>query len=121
MTSSEEAVGIAYVRYFEKDSFIGTREMYCCGFSPGNGAPPVSAHWPHTAYFCPVCGEIWARAVLEHQFNYAPLPAKILWSVEIRRCAEHGDGTLLIGHLTDLERCSQSLLAREALALSMGR
>lgn len=112
--------GDAIIRYFEHDRFIGQRLSYCCSFTSGGQAATSSAHWPHVAYVCPTCGNLWGRAIFDHQFTYAPLPTvqDRLWAVEVRRCAEHGDGTFLTGQLTDLHLCDKALLAREAFLLS---
>lgn len=110
-----EPSGNAIAQYFEGNQFIGERLMYCCGYSPSTDVR-VSAYWPNTAYFCPICGEVWAREILQHQFDYAPIPQKP-WVVETRRCAQHGDGYLLVGKESELRHCSTPLLAREALLL----
>jgi hypothetical protein len=107
--------GNATVQYFEGSTFIGTREVYCCGYAKSDGTR-TSAFWPHTAYFCPHCGEVWARAIYDHHFDYQPIP-QASWVVETRRCPIHGDGLLLTGYLSDLTQCSRELLAREALLL----
>lgn len=110
--------GNATIMYFEGTSLAGSRESYCCGYSPSEGKR-VSAYWPHTAYFCPTCGEIWGRAVYDHHFQYDPIP-QASWVVESRRCASHGDGYFLSG-LGDshLQSCSRELLRREALLLCL--
>lgn len=117
---NQSPTGDAIVRYFEGSALVGQRRVYCCGYSAARGASPISAHWPHTAYFCPTCGEVWARAIYDYAFAYESLPSLqgLLWSVEIRRCPEHGDGTLLTGHLQHLSECNLGLLQREALVLS---
>lgn len=118
MSSPNELSGNATVRYFERDQFIGSRETYCCGYADSSGKRS-SAYWPNTAYVCPVCGELWARAIYEHHFQYEPIP-QAPWIVEVRRCAEHGDGYFLVGlgnSASHLSLCSLPLLAREALLL----
>lgn len=112
--------GNAILRYFERDQYIGRREVYCCGYAPASGKS-VSAYWPNLAYFCPECGEIWARGIYEYGFDYQPIPPSP-WVVETRRCAEHGDGYLLVGlgdSAPHLSCCSLPLLAREALLLCL--
>ena len=116
-TPQQRVDGNATVLYFERDQPVGQREQYCCGYSHSNGTR-VSAYWPNTAYFCPVCGEVWAREVLIHHFSYSPIPPNS-WVVETRRCAEHGDGYLLVGKEAHLQFCSAQLLAREALLLCL--
>lgn len=107
---------MATVMYFEGNRLAGTRETYCCGYAPSSDKR-VSAYWPNTAYFCPVCGEIWGRAVYDHHFQYRPIP-QTPWAIESRRCVEHGDGLLLSGYGEEsLPSCSRELLAREALIL----
>ena len=105
--------GNSTVQYFEGSAFIGQREMYCYGTRVGGG-PSLSAYWPHTAFFCPVCGEIWGRAIYQHSFDYQPIPQDS-WVIESRRCVKHGDGLFLSTQL--LESCSHPLLRRELLAL----
>ena len=110
--------GNALVIYLENGAPIGTRLQYCCGYANSAG-DRHSALWPHTAYFCPVCGEIWARVIYDYQFNYVPL-VPVSWSIESRRCASHGDGTLLTGYEGEhLRSCSPELLSREALILCL--
>lgn len=106
--------GTATVLYLERDTPVGSRRSYCCGYRSPSGVPS-SAFWPHTAYFCPHCGEIWARAIYTFDFAYAPIP-RDSWVVEKRPCVEHGDGQLLFGQW-DLDGCSPELLTRELLAL----
>ena len=107
--------GNATVLYSEGIESIGSREVYCCGYARGDGKR-YSAFWPHTAYFCPHCGEIWARAVYDYHFDYQPIPAAS-WVIETRRCAAHGDGFLLVGRESELQHCSRELLKREAFLL----
>lgn len=106
--------GNARILYFEKGVFQGERACYLPGHMRASGER-ISCYWPNTAYFCPSCGEIWARAVFDFSFDYKPLP-QAAWVAEIRKCAEHGDGHLLIGQDdSSLSFCSTKLLAREAL------
>lgn len=108
--------GNALVHYFEGNRLVGTRLQYCCGYAPSKGERR-SAYWPNTAFFCPTCGEIWGRAVLDHQFQYSPIP-QASWAIESRRCVEHGDGLFLSGYgESHLPSCSRELLQREALIL----
>ena len=112
MTKSD---GIAEVQYFEHDSFVGTRRMYCCGYSEAGKS--YSAFWPHTAYFCPKCGDLWGRAIYSYQFDYQPIP-RSSWVVESRPCVGCGDGQFL--YAQSLEGCSPPLLLRELAALLEG-
>ena len=105
--------GNATVLYMEGSRPVGEREVYCCGYSPSTGIS-ISAYWPHTAYFCPICGEVWGRAIYQHHFTYSPT-SKNSWVVETRRCVKHGDGTFLTAQ--PLENASHKLLTRELLAL----
>ncbi len=113
--------GMATVRYFEGTTFVGSREQYCCGYSSPGDPKIRSGYWPHTAYFCPMCGEIWGREVLDPNYPYFPTP-QIQWVIETRRCASHGDGLFLSGSRSDseLSTCSLELLRREALLLCSG-
>lgn len=108
--------GKALVTYLEHGVLVGTREMYCCGYSPTSGKS-ISAYWPHTAMFCPVCGEIWGRVIYNYQFQYLPTPTLSPWVIEIRRCLTHGDGQFLVGLDDHLLSCSPDLLRREYLVL----
>lgn len=71
----------------------------------------------HNAYFCPKCGEIWARALV--------MACDLSWTVTYRYCHHHGDGTLLFpvqyeyvyGHGELNRDISLSLLVHEFLAL----
>lgn len=107
--------GNALVQYFERDAFIGSRRVYCCGASMAG--EHFSAYWPHTAYFCPVCGDLWGRAVMCYEFEYAPI-VHGSWVVEKRACVEHGDGQFLYAQL--LDSCDEELIRRELLALLEG-
>ena len=107
--------GPATVQYFERDAYVGSRRMYCCGAS--SAGESFSAYWPHTAYFCPVCGDLWGREVIQPEFDYAPRVSGP-WVIERRRCVEHGDGQFLVGK--DLDYVSLELLTREFLALLEG-
>ncbi len=102
-------MGVSRVIYRSSGGTIGEREQYSCGYR-GEDGQAHSGYWPNTAYFCPRCGEVWAREVLQHEFEYEPTPSG-LWVVEIRRCEEHGDGALLVGK--SLEYCDAALLRRE--------
>lgn len=112
--STEPKHGTATITYLERDAFVGTRTTYCGGYRGGDGVPR-SAYWPHTVYFCPFCGDIWARAIWDKHFDYDPIPPDV-WVIEKRPCVEHGDGQLLFAQ-EDLELCSPELLKRELLAL----
>lgn len=117
MESDAQVAGNATVLYLEHGQLVGTRRQYCCGYARSDGTR-TSAYWPCTAYVCPVCGELWGREILSYEFNYQPIPQNP-WIVETRRCAQHGDGTLLAGFTTEahLSCCSLDLLKREALLL----
>lgn len=113
--SPNDPSGNSTIQYFERGQFIGSRRQYSCGYSAAGVS--YSAFWPNTAYFCPHCGEIWARAIYQHEFGYTPL-VDATWITETRRCPEHGDGALLSAYYqTHLEHCSKELLHREALLL----
>ncbi len=57
--------------------------------------------WTSSAYFCPVCGEIWARIVMEtREGKQQPFSPKIV------SCPQHPDpwnvpGSLLTGFMVD--------------------
>lgn len=110
--------GNAVVQYWEAGTLVGSRTQYCAGYSPTEGEHR-SAFWPHTAYFCPKCGEIWGRETLNYQFQYSPIP-DASWVIETRRCAAHGDGQFLVGKDAHLTSCSPDLLRREYLVLTQG-
>lgn len=110
--------GKAKVLYLENNVPVGFREIDCSSYTSLSGTIN-SAAYPHTAFFCPTCGEIWARAIYDFQFSYQPL-IESSWVTEIRRCPQHGDGTFLSGYSgSHLENCSRELLAREALILCL--
>lgn len=117
MTSPKkiELDGHALVRYFDHETFSGERRVYCCGAANDRGS--FSAYWPHTAYFCPVCGDLWGRAIFDYDFTYEPR-ISALWTVEQRRCVLHGDGQFLFSQ--SLEFASVDLLTRELLVLIEG-
>lgn len=106
--------GEATLRYFEYEQLVGEERRLCASHTTGAGET-FSGCYPNTAYFCPVCGNIWGRAVYEFKFDYQPIPAK-LWTLEIRRCRNDGDGLFLTGHSDFMlnHTCSISLLRREA-------
>jgi hypothetical protein len=79
--------GNATVQYFEHGRLVGSRRLYCCGAMQAGES--FSAYWPHVAYVCPYCGEIWAREVYIYEFEYAPrIPEP--WQIRTQPCAEHG-------------------------------
>lgn len=45
----------------------------------------------HTAYCCPLCGEVWARRIY-----HAP---DLQWAFYTRPCEKHGDGSLVFSEL----------------------
>lgn len=121
MVQSQAHHGNGVIQYFEGNNFVGEEKRYFCGAS--DGGQSFSAIWPHTAYFCSQCGEIWGRAICQYDFDYKPRVVAP-WTIEIRRCVKHGDGYFLARipsarpELT-LEACSPSLLLREATLLLM--
>ena len=73
----------------------------------------IPAIWHrNTAFFCPECGDIWARRV------FADLPPLQEWRVELRYCPRHGDGTMLLRpqDVVDLIDPSPSFLTHELLS-----
>lgn len=102
--------GSATIYYLDQDqSLLGQREIYCCGYNESR-----SAYWPNLAFFCPSCGNLWARAIFSFDFTYVPIPQEA-WKIFIRPCARCGDGTLLSND--SLSGASPELLTRELLAL----
>jgi len=112
-TTDYPHAGQAAVIYLEGSAFLGQRSAYCCGYEG------QSAFWPNTAYFCPQCGEIWARTVLDFKFDYKPLP-RGSWVIEHRACVPCGDGQLLIGQESRLDACDEGLIRREFNVLIQG-
>ena len=106
----ENLSGTSVVRFFERDVFVGEYEQYSAGYSDGAGKR-YSGYWPHVAYFCPTCGELWGRAIITHQFPYKPIPSA-QWRVVDRRCVGCGDGQFLIER-AQLDNVSPELLSRE--------
>ena len=112
----ENISGTSLVQYFEQGNFVGERMQYSCGASLAGVR--FSSHYPHIAYVCPACGELWGRAILTHQFDYKPY-LKDAWRVEVRRCVECGDGQFLPDR-TDFDHTSPALLLREVQVLLEG-
>ena len=88
--------------------FVG--QEYLGSFSWDPGAHPET-HWRRfgTAYFCPVCGEVWGRVVFQRA-DETQLP----FTVDTVACERHTDqwnvpGSLLEG---DVEGLLYSLPAR---------
>lgn len=114
-TSPELLSGNSRVDYFDSNNrHLGHRDQYSCGYSTGKTSH--SAYWPNTAYFCPECGDIWAREIFTHKFNYQPLVTN-RYVVESRPCADHGDGQLLVGK--PLEGVSHAILLRELTLITL--
>ena len=106
----EAVSGLSLVQFFERDVFVGELQQYSCGYTDGAGQRH-SSHWPHLAFFCPACGELWGRAILTHQFSYKPT-LSAAWRVVERLCVDCGDGQLL-SKREDLGSVSPELLSRE--------
>ena len=100
-------------RYLVGGKYVGTRQVYHAPCSTGSDSR--SGFWPHTAFICPVCGELWAREIQEHGAEYHPWVADN-WRAELRACVQHGDGTL-IPPTFPLEFVSPELLAHDAFIL----
>jgi len=98
--------GQATILYFESEALVGRQHVYCCGTDGGR-----SAYYPNLAWFCPACGSLWARAIYDFLFEYAPIPGTA-WIVKSRLCVPCGDGRLL----DDLEGADRNLLIRELFA-----
>lgn len=111
--------GMATYLYFEDKQLIGQRTAHVAGYKAPSGYHTSMAF--HTAYFCPVCGEIWARVLFQPSFNYEHPEGPVLWSTETRRCAAHGDGYLLVGLESQLSHIEGRILRREALLLCLNR
>lgn len=109
MAARAQVVGEGQVLYYENSHIVGTRQVAVGAVSPSSGVFN-SSFLPNTAYFCPICGEVWAREIYTFKFAYRPIP-KHSWVVEQRACPEHGDGYLLVGK--DLDSCSIDILRRE--------
>lgn len=107
--------GNATIQYFEGSRYTGSQRVYCCGASAEGER--FSAYWPHVAFFCPQCGELWGRAIYQREFDYRPRIAAE-WHVESKRCVRCGDGQFLAG--LPLDGADTDLLTRELLALMEG-
>ena len=105
--ATNDCHGNATILYFEAEALVGRQVVYCCG--AGNGR---SAYYPNLAWFCPVCGQLWARAIYDFVFRYTPIP-RTAWLIASRPCVPCGDGRLL----DDLEGADHDLLTRELFAL----
>lgn len=108
MTSPQ---GFMLVRYFEGGRFVGERKEYCYTTPTPQG--PRSCFYPHEAFFCPQCGELWGRAIKEYHPGYSPLPRE-QWTMQLRACPKHGNGYFLeLVPFDHLRSCSKDLLRRE--------
>ena len=97
--------GVAEVQFFEHERYSGSLKHYCSGTDNER-----SGFWPHLAYVCPLCGELWCRAIYQFEFQYNPLP-RANWKTREKYCPTCGDGFLLEGR--PLEEASEELLRRE--------
>lgn len=94
------------LQFFERDAYIGsctTERSWAY-----TDCVTDSRHWPHTAYFCAVCGLLWARSVAQAN---RPLPPR--WALIHARCPSHGGGSLLC--TSDIGGADAELLRRELL------
>ena len=114
MTNSRDLSGTSLAQFFEHEQFVGEILQYSCGVQSAGGGSH-SGYWPHRAYFCPVCGELWGREILTHHFTYRPLPSEE-WVVVTSPCAEHGGGEFLSLH-PSIEQANLAILTRELLVL----
>lgn len=67
MTTTGTTSGQATLSVFQGDRLVRSGERYCAGGREGH-----SALWPHVAWFCRICGEIWRREVYTYHFDYRP-------------------------------------------------
>lgn len=104
------------ITYLEGKNFVGTREetVHAAG---GYWGGHFQVYFPHVAFFCCACGEIWARGIADVKFDYQPVPG-VNWKTTYRRCPKCGGGELLFDVMdSDLDTCSHELLHRELLIL----
>jgi len=99
---------ISTLQVFLAARLLGETSHYCAGFS--DGGKSYSGFWPHVAFFCTECGELWGRRFYQHPPSYSPLPSA-KWVVQERRCRECGDGELLAAGME--EAASPELLKYE--------
>lgn len=92
--TSTSTNGHATITTFE-GTHVSTERVYCCGTPPNR-----SAYYPHVAWFCPECGEVWRRQVYAFEFTYAPLVAE-KWKVYTSRCAPC-DAPRIVAEFTQL-------------------
>lgn len=84
--------------------FLGHSELGSARMDPG-ACPGLRYRRSGLAFFCPECGEVWARAFwLDSKGQLSPFTA------EVQCCEQHGGGSLL--SLSAL----LEILPREALA-----
>ena len=107
--------GLITITYTVWGHHLGSVRHYACGFAEGGES--YSAHWPSVAFFCPNCGDIWARGTVEHHFPYAP-KVNTPWTLETVFCALHGNGSLI--PTQQLDHADEVLLKRE-LSLELER
>lgn len=103
--------GAARVTYWTGNIFLGDRRQYCAL------SGEHSCYYPNRIFFCPVCGDVWAREVWQFEFPYSPRPHLPSWVSESSPCEAHGGGLLLPDTLGDPSSYSPQLLRRESLVL----
>ena len=95
------------VQYFEGEAYVGSR--YADRAWQGAAYITDYPYWPHTAYFCGQCGEVWAREISQG------VGTPRGWALIHRPCVEHGGGEFLLN--TDLDSADRDLLRRELLVI----
>lgn len=113
----ETLSGNATVRTYAGNRFVGERKVYCCGAAMSTGNR-FSAFYPHIAFFCETCGEVWQRQIYSYEFDYQPyhgLAGKV-WVVETKPCRQHGPWFLYEQPLEGLDTSTLRLIFNGLLA-----
>ena len=94
------------MHFFLHNKFLGQADCPSVPFSCARAR--AQPDWePDIAFFCPRCGDVWARAIANKGFE---------WLVLTKYCLGHGDGSLLMETWTDLNLFSRDFLLNELIA-----
>lgn len=103
---------VRYIRasYFVGDRFVGSSYDYVLR----TNGEAVAIWLRPVAYFCPYCGEVWARKLYQAGCG---LPVDFL--IEMQPCVRHNSGLLLAWSYSNNEP-DRNLLLREVSLLLKG-
>ena len=93
----------------EMHFLLGPTSLGFTPYDPG-AHPELGFQRNSTAYFCPVCGQVWGRILLLNSKKDA-----VSWSLTFVPCLAHGSGSFLDGFRAKglLELLPQKALQRE--------